>query len=174
LPLDFFKGDAAVLWGLVAGGLVLSLAALAQSLVQFRRAQVQRAALVKCAGLLLAIALLAAFWSADFQVSASRGYRNPLGQEVSQAVRALPHIESKFSQSSRVSSRITVGDLEKVFPLSARAKRWLRGASLYLWWEPVKFSASGKPRIPLDGQVQIEFPNGKQCFWNCGRLGDGR
>jgi hypothetical protein len=73
LRLGFFDGrEEAVLWGFTAGGLILSLAALAQSLVQFRRAQVQSAVAVKCAALLLAIAILVAFSCAVLLVSAGR------------------------------------------------------------------------------------------------------
>ena len=71
-----YRGEAireAMIWGPVVAGLVLSLVALAQSLVLFRRAQVQRGAVVRSAGLLLAIAFLAAFWWVDFQESVSHG-----------------------------------------------------------------------------------------------------
>ncbi len=72
LSPGFFHGhEEVVLWGFIPGGLILSLAALAQSLVQFHRAQVQSAVVVKCAALLLAIAILLAFWCADLLVSAS-------------------------------------------------------------------------------------------------------
>jgi len=90
LEQEFFNGRESGIWGPVAGMLVFSLAALAQSLVQFRRAQVQRAAVVKCAALLLAIAFLAAFWCADFQESVSHVDSQVFYQETTRAMRALP------------------------------------------------------------------------------------
>jgi hypothetical protein len=175
LPPDFYmlnQGEA-VLWGSIAGGLILSFVALAQSLVQFRRPQVQRAVVAKCAALLLAIAFLAALWCADFRVSADSGYDFPLRQEVTRALWALPYTEGGLpGHPDEV--RITEMDLEKVSPLSARTKRWLSGASLYLWSEPVQFSFSGKPRIAQHGLVRIEFPNGRECWWDYGTWREGR
>ena len=72
LPLAFFhRGEQSVPGVFIVGGLILSLAALAQSRVQFRRAQIQSATVVKCAALLLAIAILVAFWCAALLVSAT-------------------------------------------------------------------------------------------------------
>jgi len=201
LPLGSFNGSEAVLWGFVAGGLILSLAALAQSLVQFRRAQVQSAVVAKCATLLLAIAFLAAFWCADFRVSASPGrfprglagsttdYSAPLVMEVSEALWALHDAENELfikaevakegnatlwalhyaqRELSRASeARITERDLEKVFPLSARTKLWLRGASLYL--SSMQVELSQKPlRTELHRRVRIKFPNGLECSFDYG------
>ena len=171
LPLGFFHGREPMPWGFIAGGVILSLAALAQSLVQFRLAQVQNAVVVKCAALLLAIAFLAPFWCADFEVSAGRSYGAPLFYEVNSALRALPHTESEHSRSA--GAPITERDLEKVFPLSARTQRWLRGASLYLSSQSV--SSSKKPRqIEPRGFVRIKFPNGRECSWDYGALPEGR
>jgi ABC-type multidrug transport system permease subunit len=171
LPLDFFHGGEAVLWGSIAGGLVLSVAALAQSLVQFRRPRVQSAVVVKCAALLLAIAFLAAFWRADFQVSASTDYSAPLLQEVSRALRAFPHTErGRLGYSEEV--RITEMDLANAFPLSARAKRWLGGAGLYLSRGVVEFGQQPR-RIERHGFVRIKFPNGRECEWDYGTWPDG-
>ena len=190
----FFNGDEAVIWGPVAGGLVLSLAALAQSLVQFRRAQVQRKAVVRGAALLLAIALLAAFWIADFRESATRGYGNPLFQEVSRAVRAFPNGEPARAFSAGITERdleklkqevrrsgfeiigvgITERDLERVAPLSARAKRWLRGATIELDSSPGKTLVDGREPVAPHGHVTIDFPNVYRDGWDYGAWIDGR
>jgi hypothetical protein len=180
LPLGFFDVRTAVPWGFIAGGFILSLAALAQSLVQFRRAQVPCAVAVKCTALLLAIAFLAAFWCADFRASAYPGYDEPLCEEVSCAVRALPYTETGRPGFPGFPDevRITEKDLEKVFPLSARTRRWLSGASLNLSWvqvevkeEPRRFERHGYMRtkhFERHGCVGIKFPNGSECSFDYG------
>jgi hypothetical protein len=164
LPLGFFHGDEVLPWEAIGGGLILSLVALAQSAVQFRRAQVQRAVVVKCAASLLGIAFLAAFWCVDFTVSARRGYDAVLVQEVSRALRALPYTQRGHSGSTRA-VRITEMDMEKVFPLSARAKRWLSGAGLYSSWFELE-SRQKLGRMERHSAVQIKFPNGNECSFD--------
>jgi hypothetical protein len=157
----FVRGEAAFM----AVGFIVSVAALAQSLVQFRRPHVQRAVVVKRAALLLAIAFLAAFWGADFRVSVSRrevGWvlQRAIDDEIRMAARALPYSESQLFGSSEIP--ITKRDLEKVFPLSARAKRWLDGASLTLSSEQMR---TPRRAISTDraGVLKIAFPNGAKC-----------
>jgi len=131
LPPDFFNARQAGLWGPIAGGLVLSLVALVQSLAQFRRAQVQSAVAVKCAALLLAIAFAAAFWKADFQASTQNGaYSARLVDEVKSAVEAFSHSHREALPAAGI--QVTEKDLAKVSPLSARARIWLRGIRLTL------------------------------------------
>ncbi|MGO8676396.1 MAG: hypothetical protein ACLQVX_11075 [Limisphaerales bacterium] len=172
LPLGFFHGHDVSPWELIAGGLVMSLVALAQSAVQFRRAQVQSAVVVKCAALLLAIVFLATFWCVDFQVSANRSYDAVLMREVSRALRALPPTQRGHSESTR-EVRITEMDLEKVFPLSARAKRWLTGASLYSSWFELE-SRKEPRRMERQSRVRIMFPNGNECSFGYGTWREGR
>jgi hypothetical protein len=172
LPLGFFHGGDSSPW-VIAGGLVLSLAALAQSLVEFRRAQVARAVVVKCAALLLAIAFLAAFSCADFRVSANGNrYAAPLFLEVSKALRALPYTDRGIPGSAS-EVRVTERDLEKVSPLSARTKRWLSGANLYLYWAQVENRGKAR-RVELRGYVAIKFPSGNECSFDCGVWQEGR
>ncbi len=153
LPMGFFHGvDLWLWWSLATPAVLVSLVALGQSLAQFRRAQFGSAVVAKCAALLLALQLVAAFWCADLKVSANSDYAAPLRFEVAQALCALPYKPDDISGPGRAdralaimertpapavamvdkASRVhlTVADLERVFPLSARARRWLSEARL--------------------------------------------
>ncbi len=170
-------------WAFALAALVISLAALVQSRRQFRRAQVPRAAIIKCAALLLAIAAVAAGWWADFRVSVRGDSSLLLGIELGKAVKALPYTTSqvplgrgiappRFGEKALPYKKAAVPDspggisltesnLEKVFPLSARGELWLRGA---------KVTLQSVPGVTKDGvsptnrflRVFVEFPTGCQ------------
>ncbi len=158
--LPLYYADEVGPWSFAASTVVISLAALVQSRYLFRRAQVPRVAILTCVAVLLAIAGLAGAWWADFSVSLGRDPGGPLRMEVLQAVRALPDLEKRLLESGRW-MHLTESDLEKVFPLSGRTKRWLRGAGLTLRLQSFSFTTGHQPpRTTRVVTVVIVFPKG--------------
>jgi hypothetical protein len=117
--------DKAVPWALALGVLLVSLVALGQSRHQFRRGQVPRGAIIKCAAVLLAIAALAACCCADFRVSVRPEWSLPhytqkqmldMERKIKQyrTTRSLPHYTEKELLESPGGIRITQSEREKV------------------------------------------------------------
>lgn len=69
---EFFAGMQVELWAFAACAALVVVTALVQSLTQFRRSQVQAAAAVRCAAILVLVAFLGALWCADLAVSMSK------------------------------------------------------------------------------------------------------
>ena len=149
----------------------ISLTALAQSLVQFRRAQAQTGALLKYLAILAATAFVLSFWCSDFEVSGHGSYNAQLEADLSNALRALPSKELDFS--SRRSRVVTLRELEQTGKLSHPTRAWLRNTS-------ITYRPSGTQFIPAPErkvyEASIMFPNGRSCvlaYTEQGSLGWG-
>jgi hypothetical protein len=130
---------------------VVALAALVQSLIQFRRAQSRPWTLAKNAAILAALVLVCSGLSAAIADSVET-ISQTVSAEMDAALNRLPFKESDFAgQNKRV---ITVQDLDRTGSLSWATKTWLRNASI-----TVSLSEENHQHQRAY-QAMIMFPNG--------------
>ena len=135
----------------------LILAALVQSLAQFRRAQTPTSVIFRYSLVLAAMTFLSAFWFADFEVSAFEQRNSRLVRELQEALHSLP--AERAVLSSQKSQSLTPQELAQTGKLSKAATRWLKGTSITL--KPVP---KGRGKLaPLQFcLVELTFPKGIQ------------
>jgi len=143
---------------------ILSLAALVQSLAQFRRIQPHSLTVVKYSLILGAITFLVAFWFADFAVSAGEQRNSRLVWEVKHALQSLPVEEGLVPW--RHSRDVTSQELAKTGKLSRSTRIWLRDAWITLGPPPkgaiVSITLGSQTNRVLRAirPVTLNFPNG--------------
>jgi hypothetical protein len=172
LPPDFFITSSLDRWFFLVVITSVLLTALFQSLAQYRRAQPQTRAVVRCCAALAALALLISLWCADLAVSASRLFNAPLETDLSNALRSLPTPLSELPRGG--SRKLTIRDLNRTGHLSHLTKVWLKGASITIHRPKgvtVEYGGIGKrsdgARVYEAFEISILFPNGGSCFFLC-------
>jgi ABC-type transport system involved in multi-copper enzyme maturation permease subunit len=172
LPPDFLNTSVLDGWFFFVVITSVLLTALFQSLTQYRRAQPQTRAVVRCCAVLAALALLISLWCADLAVSARRLYNAPLETDLSNALRSLPTPISELPRGG--SRKLTIRDLNRTGHLSHLTKVWLKGASITIHRPKgvtVEYGGIGKrsdgARVYEAFEISILFPNGGSCFFLC-------
>jgi hypothetical protein len=157
LPPDFFeKHPGTVAYSILVVILAVTLILLAQSLAQFRRAQTRSAVLIKYSVILAALVLVGSFCCADLMRSISRQWDSPLVAEVTDALRSVSLQDSDLA-TGHVRT-LTPQELEKITPLSDRAKRWLRNSTIDVRLFPSKSKHFANARVYIG---ELHFPRSR-------------